>query len=79
MSVSIHSFQTSTREIPRAECIAHRLLAALGLAVFLAPGYDESLKPLLEVLDAKKTVEGRIKLYKKKEVKKLAEDIAKIC
>lgn len=59
--------------------LAHRLLAALGLSIFLAPGYTDSLQSLLEVLEAKKKVQGRIRLYKKKEVKKLAEDIIKAC
>lgn len=61
------------------EDVAHRLLAALGLAIFLAPGFEESLKPLLEVLDAKGTLEGKMKTWKKPEVKKLALELMKVC
>ena len=36
--------------------------------------------PLLEVLDAKETLEGKIRGLKKKEVKKLGEEVArKLC
>lgn len=59
--------------------VAHRLLASLGLALFLAPGYEGSLRPLLEVLDAKGTIEGKVKVFKKKEVKKLGEELVKVC
>jgi len=55
------------------------LLASLGLSLFLAPGYEGSLRPLLEVLGAKGTIEAKIKAFKKKEVKKLGEELVKIC
>lgn len=59
---------------------AHRLLAALGLLILLSPSYTTSLQPLLEVLGAKATIEGKVKGYKRKEVRKLAEVIAgKLC
>ena len=58
------------------EDIAHRLLAALGLLVYLSPN-SGSVQPLLDVLDAKGAIEGKMKGYQKKEVKKLAEEIAK--
>jgi hypothetical protein len=49
------------------------------LSLFLAPGYEGSLRPLLEVLGAKGTIEAKIKAFKKKEVKKLGEELVKIC
>ncbi len=59
--------------------VAHRLLAALALMLYLSPSYASSVKPLLEVLGAKGTIEGKSRGYKKKEVKKLAEEIGKLC
>jgi thiol-disulfide isomerase/thioredoxin len=59
---------------------AHRLLATLALSVYLSPAWESSLQGLLEVLGAKDTLEGKAKTYKKKEVRKLAEEIAwKVC
>ena len=58
---------------------AHRLLASLGLALLLAPGYETSLRPLLEVLGAKETIGEKIKVFKKKEVKKLGEELVTVC
>jgi hypothetical protein len=52
----------------------------LGLAVYLSPAWESSLQSLLEVLSAKTTIEAKAKMYKKKEVKKLADEITiKIC
>lgn len=62
------------------EDVAHRLLAALALLLYLSPGYEGTLQPLLEVMGSKDTLQQRSKVYKKKEVKKLAEEIAaKMC
>ena len=62
------------------EDVAHRLLAALGLLAYLSPSYTSLVQPLLEVLGTKGVIEGRMKGYKKKDVKKLAEEIAgKLC
>ncbi|WVR03495.1 hypothetical protein IAU60_000486 [Kwoniella sp. DSM 27419] len=62
------------------EDVAHRLLAALGLIVYLSPKYEEDVKPLLEVLGAKAIIQGKAKGWKKKDVKKLGEEIAsKLC
>jgi hypothetical protein len=59
---------------------AHRLLVALALLVWLSPTYAASVQPLLEVLGAKETVEKKVKGWKKKEVRKLAEEFAgKLC
>ena len=59
---------------------AHRLLATLGLSVYLSPSWESSLQSLLEVLSAKETLESKAKTYKKKDVRKLAEEIAgKVC
>ena len=62
------------------EDVAHRLLAALALLAYLSPSYMSSVQPLLEVLGTKGVIEGKMKGYKKKDVKKLAEEIAgKLC
>jgi hypothetical protein len=62
------------------DMIAHRLLATLGLSVYLSPSWESSLQSLLEVLSAKDTLESKAKTYKKKDVRKLAEEIAgKVC
>ncbi|WVQ93816.1 hypothetical protein IAU59_000894 [Kwoniella sp. CBS 9459] len=62
------------------EDVAHRLLAALGMITYLSPRYTDDIKPLLEVLGAKDTIAAKIKGWKKKEVKKLAEEIVgKLC
>ncbi|KAK8845473.1 hypothetical protein IAR55_006186 [Kwoniella newhampshirensis] len=62
------------------EDVAHRLLAALGLVIYLSPGYESTVKPMLEVLGAKETIEKKARQWKKKEVKKLGEEIAgKMC
>ena len=52
------------------------LPAALALSVYLSPAWESSLQGLLEVLGAKETLETKAKTYKKKEVRKLAEEIA---
>jgi hypothetical protein len=46
----------------------------------LSPSWESSLHGLLEVLGAKETLEAKAKTYKKKEVRKLADEIAgKVC
>lgn len=57
------------------EDVSHRLLVALAQLCWLAPGFDGNLSPLLEVLGAKEVISGRIGVWKKKEVKKLAEEV----
>ncbi|OCF39300.1 hypothetical protein I317_06882 [Kwoniella heveanensis CBS 569] len=62
------------------EDVAHRLLAALAMIIYLSPRYTDDIKPLLEVLGAKGIIGAKTKGWKKKEVKKLAEEIAsKLC
>ncbi|WRT63703.1 uncharacterized protein IL334_000626 [Kwoniella shivajii] len=62
------------------EDVSHRLLAALAMTIYLSPRYESDTKPLLEVLSAKHTIYAKSKGWKKKEVKKLGEDIAgKLC
>ena len=62
------------------EDVAHRLLGALGFLIYLSPGYSATIQPLLDVLGARAIIEGKVKGYKKKEVRKLAEEIAtKLC
>ncbi|WVQ80342.1 hypothetical protein IAT38_002447 [Cryptococcus sp. DSM 104549] len=56
----------------------HRLLAALGHIIYLSPGYEEDVKPMLQVLEAKSKIQK--KKYAKEPVKKLANEIAeKLC
>ena len=62
------------------EDVAHRLIAALGLLIYLSPSYSSSIQPLLEVLGTKALIHHKAKGYKKKESKKLAEEIeTKLC
>ncbi|KAK4688020.1 desumoylating isopeptidase 1, partial [Tremellales sp. Uapishka_1] len=62
------------------EEIGYRLLVAMALLIYLSPGYHESIKPLLDVLDAKGVLEKKARVWKRKEVKKLAEEVAgKLC
>ncbi len=53
--------------------IAYRLMAALGLMIWLSPTW-EYLQSLLQVLDARGKIRSRV--YKKKELKRLAEEIS---
>ncbi|ODN76031.1 hypothetical protein L202_05982 [Cryptococcus amylolentus CBS 6039] len=62
------------------EDVAHRLLAALGLVIYLSPGYEDNVQPMLQVLEASDKIEKKCRVWKKKEVKKLGEEIArKLC
>nr|ODN92616.1 hypothetical protein L203_00895 [Cryptococcus depauperatus CBS 7841] len=62
------------------EDVAHRLFAALALTVYLSPGYETNLRPTLHVLEAKNKIETKTRIWKKKEVMKLGEEIAwKLC
>ncbi|WVQ76309.1 hypothetical protein IAR50_005974 [Cryptococcus sp. DSM 104548] len=62
------------------EDVAHRLLAALALIIYLSPGYGDNVQPMLQVLEASDKIEKKCKTWKKKEVKKLGEEIArKLC
>jgi hypothetical protein len=57
------------------EDVSHRLLVALAQVCYLAPGYEGNLEPLLEVLGAKEVIRGRMAGWKKKEVRKLADEV----
>ncbi|KAF7767898.1 hypothetical protein Agabi119p4_7141 [Agaricus bisporus var. burnettii] len=71
------------------EEVVHRLAAALGLLIRLSPFYDEQLKPLLEILQARGTLKAKLGQgngwegdggVKKREVRGLIEEIAdKLC
>ncbi|WWD09099.1 hypothetical protein V865_007219 [Kwoniella europaea PYCC6329] len=62
------------------EDVSHRLLAALAMIIYLSPKYESDTKSLLEVLGAKDTIYKKSRGWKKKEVKKLGEEIAgKLC
>lgn len=55
--------------------VAYRLLVSLDFMVYLSPSLQDQIKPLLDVLDTKSTVEKKAKGWKKPEVKKLAEEL----
>lgn len=58
----------------------HRLLVASALLIYLSPGYESSVKPLLEVLSASTTLQDAGKRWGKKDVRKLADEVAtKLC
>lgn len=69
--------------------LVHRLTAALAFFLRLSPQYESQIKPLLEVLQTRKLLQG--KLVKgsgwnvdggigKKEIRKLVEEVAmKLC
>ncbi|WVW81975.1 hypothetical protein I302_103978 [Kwoniella bestiolae CBS 10118] len=62
------------------EDVSHRLLAALAMIIYLSPRYESDTKDLLEVLGAKDMIYSKSRGWKKKEVKKLGEEIAgKLC
>ncbi|OXG51992.1 hypothetical protein J010_01890 [Cryptococcus neoformans] len=62
------------------EDVAHRLLAALALEIYLSPSYEDNVQPMLQVLETSNKIEKRCKVWKRKEVKKLGEEIArKLC
>lgn len=55
--------------------VAYRLLVSLDFMVYLSPSLQDQIKPLLDVLDTKSTVEKKVRGWKKPEVKKLAEEL----
>ena len=60
--------------------VGHRLLVASALLIYLAPDFDGSVKPLLEVLDARDTFTTAGKRWGNKDARKLAEEVAsKLC
>lgn len=64
----------------RTYTTGYRLLAASALLIYLSPSYESSVKPLLEVLGAKGTIEEAGKRWAKKDVRKLADEVAlKLC
>lgn len=80
MSVSTGCLITEAMTLESSLVVAHRLLAALGLVAYLSPAWESSLHGLLEVLSARSTIEGKARTYKKKEVRKLADELSsKVC
>ncbi|CAE7148577.1 unnamed protein product [Rhizoctonia solani] len=59
--------------------IVHRLVSAFGFFVLLSPWFSEQTQPLLEVLDAKSTLEGVSSTGQAADVIKLATECASIC
>ena len=65
----------------------HRLVAALAFLLRLSPSYEGQLAPLLEVLQSRETLEGKLekggcgeKGVQKPEVRKLIQEVArKLC
>ncbi|CCM04945.1 uncharacterized protein FIBRA_07142 [Fibroporia radiculosa] len=75
-----------SNEVQSEEAV-HRLTAALAFFLRLSPAYETQLVPLLEVLQARQTLEGKLlkggcgeEGVQKKEVRKLIEEVArKLC
>lgn len=62
-------------------CIVHRLVACLAFLIRFAPGYQSDVVPLLEVLQTKGALLGKlVTAVKKSEVKQLVQEVAtKLC
>ncbi|BEJ11187.1 hypothetical protein CspHIS471_0106090 [Cutaneotrichosporon sp. HIS471] len=60
--------------------VGHRLLVASALLIYLSPGYEDTVAPLLEVLGARTTLLDAGKRWAKADVRKLADEVAtKLC
>ncbi|TXT11679.1 uncharacterized protein COLE_02089 [Cutaneotrichosporon oleaginosum] len=60
--------------------VGHRLLVASALLIYLSPGYEDSVAPLLEVLGVRATLQDAGKRWGKPDVRKLADEVAtKLC
>jgi hypothetical protein len=60
--------------------IGHRLLAATALLMYLSPAYAGTLHPLLQVLEARTTLQEAGKRWGNKDARKLADEVAaKLC
>lgn len=55
--------------------VGHRELVAAALIMYLNPGWEDSVQPLLEVLGAKETIEKAARRWAKKDVRKLADEL----
>ena len=89
--VGVYCFSLSAllNEVLRGEyCVSvHRLVAALAFLLRLSPSYESQLAPLLEVLQSRETLEGKLqkggcgeKGVQKPEVRKLIQEVAaKLC
>lgn len=53
----------------------HRLLVAAALVMYLNPGWDEGIQPLLEVLGARDTIDKAARRWANKDIRKLADEI----
>lgn len=53
----------------------HRLLVAAALVMYLNPGWEEGIQPLLEVLGARDTIHKAARRWGKKDIRKLADEI----
>lgn len=53
----------------------HRLLVAAALVMYLNPGWEDGIKPLLDVLGAKGTIDKAARRWGNKDVRKLADEI----
>jgi hypothetical protein len=56
------------------EDVCHRLLVAIAQVMYLNKGI-EGMKEMMEVLEAKQTIQGKRKGWTKKDVKKLADEV----
>ena len=89
--VGVYCFSLSAllNEVLRGEyCVSvHRLVAALAFLLRLSPSYEGQLAPLLEVLQSRETLEGKLQKgvcgengVQKPEVRKLIQEVAaKLC
>lgn len=58
----------------------HRLLVASALLIYLSPGYEGNVAPLLEVLGARATLQDAGKRWGKADARKLADEVStKLC
>ncbi|KAJ6508961.1 PPPDE putative peptidase domain-containing protein [Mycena sanguinolenta] len=78
--VELVSALVEALEREEAEDVLHRLVAALACLVRFMP-VDGQLQGLLEVLGARKVVEGKLqtKSIQKKEVRRLVEEVGSMC
>lgn len=85
VSALVHSASQASVLTPR--CAVHRLTAALAFLLRLSPVYDSQLAPLLEVLQARDNMKGKLGKggfgesgVQKPEVRKLMLEVAdKLC
>ncbi|RXW24882.1 hypothetical protein EST38_g925 [Candolleomyces aberdarensis] len=62
------------------EEVVHRLAACIAFLVRMSPSYDSQISPLLQVLQTKDVLKGKLEFVKKPEVRRLVDEVAnKLC